>query len=215
MHIPDGFLAPRVWGTLDGVSVCFVALGLHRVSRELEEKAIPLMGVLAAFVFAAQMINLPMAGGTSAHFLGGALLGALLGPWAGLIVLTMVLMVQCFVFQDGGVAALGANIFNMGIIGSWGSAFLYRGFRRFFRGPRGLFWSGFWTAWSSIVLSAVSCAFLLSLSGVASWPLGLGLIGGVHSLIGVLEGVVTGTVLESISRTRPDLLKRAGSCGDR
>src|SRR5439155_27224236 len=126
MHIPDGFLTPPVWGTLHIVSGAFVAAGLRQVGRHVEEKAFPLMGVLSAFVFAAQMVNLPIAGGTSAHFLGAALVGILLGPWAGLTVMTVVLVVQCFLFQDGGVAALGANVFNMGVIGSFGSHFLYR-----------------------------------------------------------------------------------------
>src|SRR5947207_1896771 len=99
MHIPDGFLAPRVWVALDAVSGSFVALAVRRVTAAFEEKAVPLMGVLAAFVFAGQMINIPVAGGTSGHFLGGALVGALLGPWAGLMVMTVVLLVQCLVFQ--------------------------------------------------------------------------------------------------------------------
>ena len=127
MHIPDGFLAPSVWGTLDIVSGSFLVVALRRVGRQVEEKTIPLMGVLSAFVFAAQMINLPIAGGTSAHFLGAALLGILLGPWSGLTIMTVVLVVQCFLFQDGGVAALGANIFDMGVIGSLGSYYLYQG----------------------------------------------------------------------------------------
>src|SRR5689334_13939463 len=115
MHIPDGFLSPPVWGTFDAVSGCCVLFAIRQVGRRLEEKAIPLLGVLSAFVFAAQLINLPVAGGTSAHFLGAALVGILLGPWAGLTIMTVVLLVQCFLFQDGGVAALGANIFDMGI----------------------------------------------------------------------------------------------------
>src|SRR5438105_2307418 len=126
MHIPDGFLAPRVWVSLDIVSGAFVAVGLRRVSAAFEEKAVPLMGVLAAFVFAGQMINIPVAGGTSGHFLGGALAGALLGPWAGLMVMSGVLLAQCLLFQDGGVAALGANIFNMGVLGAMGGTIFYR-----------------------------------------------------------------------------------------
>src|ERR1700722_18042805 len=101
MHIPDGFLSPPVWGTMDVVSGGFLISALRQVGHRMEEKAIPLMGVLAAFVFAAQMINLPIAGGTSAHLLGGAMVGILLGPWTGLILITLVLLVQCFLFQDG------------------------------------------------------------------------------------------------------------------
>lgn len=206
MHIPDGFLDPRLWGPLDALSGAFVAVGLRRVSAALEDKAVPLMGVLSAFIFAAQMINVPVAGGTSAHLLGGTLAGALLGPWRGLIVISVVLMVQCLLFQDGGLAALGANIVNMGILGAMGGALLYRLGRKVL-GHRAIFWSGFWAAWLATVLSAAGCAAQLCLSHVISWPLGLSVIVGTHVLLGLLEGIVTGTVLEALSRTRPDLLE--------
>ena len=208
MHIPDGFLTPRVWGGMDVVSGAFVAAALRRVGRGVEEKAIPLMGVLAAFVFAAQMINLPIAGGTSAHFLGAALVGILLGPWAGLTVITVVLLVQCFLFQDGGVAALGANIFDMGVIGSLGSGYLYQALAGSGKNPRSIFWSGFWAAWTTVLLSSVSCAAMLAASKVVSWKVGLSVIGGVHAVLGFLEGLVTGTILQAIARSRPDLFDR-------
>jgi len=208
MHIPDGFLSPPVWGAMDIVSGSFLVLSLRRVARRVEERAIPLMGVLSAFVFAAQMINLPIAGGTSAHFLGAALVGILLGPCAGLTVIVVVLFVQCFLFQDGGVAALGANVFDMGVIGSSGSYFVYRLFSRMKKGPQAVFWSGFWTAWVTVFLSSLCCAGMLVLSHVVSWKVGLSVIGGVHALIGLLEGVVTGTILQAISRSRPDLFNR-------
>jgi cobalt/nickel transport system permease protein len=207
MHIPDGFLTPRVWGSLDIVSGAFVAVGLRRTSETLQERSIPMMGVLSAFVFAAQMLNLPVAGGTSGHFLGGALVGILLGPWIGLIVMAVILVVQCFLFQDGGVAALGANIFNMGFLGSFVSAYIYRGLLPLMRGSRPRFWAGFATAWITIVLSSLSCAGELAISGVISWGMGLSIIGGVHVVLGLLEGFLTGTVLESLAKTRPDLLK--------
>ena len=205
MHIPDGFLDPRVWGPFDLISGSFVVIGLRRVSATLEEKAVPLMGVLAAFVFAAQMINIPVAGGISGHFLGGALAGSLLGPWPGLIVMSVVLMVQCFLFQDGGAAALGANIFNMGVLGAMGGAFLYRLGRRGIRGRRPIFWSGLWAGWMAMILSACSCAAQLCLSRVVAWSVGLSVIVGTHVLLGFLEGFLTGTVLESLWKIRPDL----------
>jgi len=207
MHIPDGFLTPSIWGSLDILSGSFLAVGLRKVSHHLEERAIPLMGVLAAFVFAAQMINLPIGGGTSAHFLGGTLVGILLGPWAGLVLLAVVLIVQCFLFQDGGVAALGANIFNMGIIGSLLSAYLYRGLVRGLKIKSPMFWSGFLASWVSISFSAIACTAELASSRVISWRVGLYIIVGTHFLLGFLEGLVTGTILESLVRTRPDLLK--------
>lgn len=208
MHIPDGFLSPPVWGTLDVVSGSLLVFGLNRVGKRVEERAIPLMGVLSAFVFAAQMINLPIAGGTSAHFLGAALVGILLGPWSGLTVIAAVLVVQCFLFQDGGVAALGANVFDMGVIGSLGSYFLFQLLSRVKRGPRAVFWAGFWTAWLTVILSSTSCATMLVISRVVSWKMGLWVICGIHAVLGLLEGVVTGTVLQAMARSRPDLLER-------
>jgi cobalt/nickel transport system permease protein len=207
MHIPDGFLDPRVWVSLDVVSGSFVAVALRRVSTTFEEKAVPLMGVVAAFIFAGQMINIPVAGGTSGHFLGGALAGALLGPWAGLMILTVVLIVQCFLFQDGGVAALGANIFNMGIIGAMLGAIIYRAFLPVFKGPRRLFWAGAVAGWLTMVLSAASCASQLAVSRVVGWSTGLSIIVGVHAIMGLLEGLVTGSVLSSLSQSRPDLFR--------
>ncbi len=208
MHIPDGFLSPPVWGTLDIVSGSFLVGALRQVGRRVEERAVPLMGVLAAFVFAAQMINLPIAGGVSGHFLGGALVAILLGPWSGLVLMSTVLIVQCFLLQDGGIAALGANVWNMGILGSFGAYWVARGIRALVRPPRALFWSGFLAAWSTIVISSLSCASMLSLSHVVPWRVSLSLLGGVHAVLGILEGLVTGTVLVSITKIRPDLLDR-------
>ncbi len=208
MHIPDGFLSPPVWGVFDVVSGSFLVCALRHVGRRVEEKAVPLMGVLAAFVFAAQMVNLPIAGGVSGHFLGGALAAILLGPWSGVVLMSTVLIVQCLLLQDGGIAALGANIMNMGILGSFGAYWVARGIRAWVRPSQALFWSGFLAAWSTIVLSSLSCASMLSLSNVVPWRVSLSLLGGVHAILGILEGFVTGTILVSISRIRPDLLDR-------
>lgn len=207
MHIPDGFLTPRVWVTLDVVSGSFLALGLRRVTATFEEKTIPLMGVLAAFVFAGQMLNIPVAGGTSGHFLGGGLVGALLGPWGGLVVMSVVLMAQCFLFQDGGVAALGANIFNMAVLGAMGGAFLYRAAMLGNHSPKRVFWCGFLAGSVSMLISAISCTVQLVLSHVVSWSAGLSLIVGIHLILGLLEGLVTGSVLQAVSTSRPDLIR--------
>jgi cobalt/nickel transport system permease protein len=123
--------------------------------------------------------------------------------------MTTVLVVQCFLLQNGGLAALGANIMNMGILGSFGAYWIARGLQKLFPSRRGLFWSGFLSAWSTIVLSSLSCASMLSLSGVVPWKLSLSLLGGVHCAIGILEGVATGTILTSMAKVRPDLLERA------
>jgi cobalt/nickel transport system permease protein len=209
MHIPDGFLTPSVWGTMDLLSGSLVVVGLRQLGSRVEERAIPLMGVLSAFVFAAQMINLPVAGGTSAHFLGGALVGILAGPWSGLIIMTVVLVVQSLLFQDGGVAALGANIFDMAVIGSFGAFYAARALGSVLQGPRRLFWQGFLSSSITVAVSALSCATMLALSGSVSWKVGLLFIGGTNVFLGILEGLVTGTVLEATAKVRPDLLARA------
>src|SRR4029077_16067991 len=112
MHIPDGFLSMPVWGTLDVVSAPAVAWVARRAQRDRKDHRIPLLGVMGAFVFAAQMINFPVGPGTSGHLVGGALLAIVLGPAAAALVMTAILVLQALVFQDGGVLALGANVFN-------------------------------------------------------------------------------------------------------
>ena len=118
MHIPDGFLTTEVALACAVPAAVAVGIGLKRANVELDERRVPLLGVTAAFVFAAQMLNFPVAGGTSGHFLGAALAAILLGPWLACLVLAVVLGVQAFVFADGGITALGANVLNMGVIGA-------------------------------------------------------------------------------------------------
>jgi cobalt/nickel transport system permease protein len=117
MHVPDGFLSPEVAVACAIPAAAAVGYGLRRAERELDDRRAPLLGVTAAFVFAAQMLNFPVAGGTSGHFLGAALAAVLLGPWLAGVVLSVVLVVQAFLFADGGVTALGANVLNMGVLG--------------------------------------------------------------------------------------------------
>src|SRR4030042_1013914 len=117
MHIPDGFLSPAVSILLWGISALVIAYALRRVNRDLGERQVPMMGVLAAAIFAGQMLNFTVAGGTSGHLMGAALATILLGPWAAILVMTTVVGVQALIFQDGGLLALGANIFNMGLVG--------------------------------------------------------------------------------------------------
>src|SRR3974390_926025 len=126
MHIPDGFLSTRVWTALDVVAIPATGWLARRAQNEVEESRIPLLGVMGAFVFAAQMINFPVAPGTSNHLVGGALLAFALGPWASSLVMTAILAIQAFVFQDGGIMALGANTLNMAIAGVWAAWIPYR-----------------------------------------------------------------------------------------
>ena len=118
MHIPDGFLSPEVALACAVPAAAAVTYGVRRAGVELDERRVPLLGVTAAFVFAAQMLNFPVAGGTSGHFLGAALAAILLGPWLACLVMAVVLFAQAFVFADGGITALGANVLNMGVLGA-------------------------------------------------------------------------------------------------
>ncbi len=188
------------------VSAGGVGCAARMTKRSIGDKHVPLMGVTAAFVFAAQMVNFPVAGGTSGHFMGAALAAILLGPWCGLLVMSSVLAVQCLMFSDGGLTALGANVFNMGIVGSFGGYSLAALAGRFFGGPAGRF-AAFSGAWASIVLAACACALELAFSGAAALKVVLPAMAGVHAVIGVGEGVVTVLVLESVARLRPDLLR--------
>lgn len=206
MHIPDGFLDTKTWVTLDAVAVGAVALALGKTRRIMGEKQIPLLGVLAAFIFAAQMINFPVAGGTSGHFMGAVLAAILLGPWSAALVMTVVLIVQCLVFQDGGITALGANTINMGVIGGVVGYYLYRVLTAIGGGKRFRPVAVFCAAWLSIVLAASACAVELAVSGTVPIGAALPAMAGVHALIGIGEGIITALVVGFVSRVRPDLL---------
>lgn len=207
MHIPDGFLDTKTWVTLGIVSGGVVGLAIKKISKKIGEKHVPLMGMVAAFIFAAQMLNFPVAGGTSGHFVGGVLAAILLGPLSGILIMTIVLMVQCLVFQDGGLTALGANVFNMGLIGAVAGYYLYFGLSKIITGKRGIFISAFIASWISIVLAASVCAIELAVSGTVPLGVALPVMAGVHALIGIGEGLITVVVLGFVFKLRPDLLK--------
>ncbi len=208
LHIPDGFLSLPVSLFTWIASLVLITLSLKRVEAEYQERAVPLMGVSAAFIFAAQMINFPIPGGTSGHLVGGTLAGILLGPWAGTLVVAVVFIVQAVFFQDGGLTVLGANIFNMGLIGTFGGYYLYRSIR-FSVGRnhwRGMLIGTSVAAWLSVVVGAIATAVELGLSGTV--PLGIALVAMVfwHLLIGIGEALITVGAVSMVWRSRPDLL---------
>ena len=206
MHIPDGFLSTPVWVAAGAVSAAAVAVGVARVGKNMEEKQVPLMGVVGAFIFAAQMVNFPIASGTSGHLGGGVLAALLLGPWAGTLIMTAILIVQAFLFQDGGITALGANVLNMGVLGSLLGFAVYRFLRRLLAGTRGALISAFITAWLIVVLSASLAAVEIALSGTVPLRLVLPAMAGVHALIGIVEGLITAAALAFLLRVRRDLV---------
>jgi cobalt/nickel transport system permease protein len=212
MHIPDGFLAPEVAAVCAVPAVSAVGYGLRRASRELDERRVPLLGVTAAFVFAVQMLNFPVAGGTSGHFLGAALAAILLGPWMACLVMSVVLVTQSFVFADGGVTALGANVLNMGVIGALlvGGLIVLaqRVLGRVGMVSRGVFLAVAGVgAWLAVVAGALACSVELAVSGTV--PLGtvLPAMLGVHVLIGIGEAVITVAAVSAVLSTRPDVVK--------
>ncbi len=207
MHIPDGFLDVKTAVASSALAVTGVGAALWQAKRSLPARRVPLLGVTAAFIFAAQMLNFPVAGGTSGHLVGGVLAAVLLGPGAAIIVLTTVLLVQCFLFSDGGVTALGANIFNMGLIDVVAGYIIYRGVRRLVEGQRGLVLAAAFAGWCATVLASGCCAGELAWSGKVSWRLVFPAMTGVHMLIGIGEGAITALVLLAIVRVRPELVE--------
>jgi len=208
MHIPDGFLNAATVATTAAVSAGGIGGAVRIVGKKLKEKQVPMMGILAAFIFAAQMLNFPVAGGTSGHVIGAALAAILLGPWAAVLIMSCVLIAQSLIFQDGGLLALGANIFNMGIVASFSAYYVYKlinwlaGANR-----RGALIGGFVAAWFSVFLASIFCAIELALSGSSPFAVVLPAMAGVHALIGIGEGLITGAVLVLVMATRADLLQ--------
>jgi cobalt/nickel transport system permease protein len=209
MHIPDGFIDAKTAVTTAVLSVAGVGLALRQVRRELPPRRVPLLGLGAAFLFAAQMLNFPVAGGTSGHLLGGTLIAALLGPAAAVVVLTTVLIVQCFLFADGGVSALGANLFNMALVGTVGGWAVFRVVSRCLPGGRGQIAAVAFAGWCSVLLASLTCAGQLAWSGTVAWSVGFTAMAGIHILIGLGEGLISALVFLAIARTRPDLVAGA------
>ena len=204
LHIPDGFLSLPVALFFWAISAVLIYIAVRRTQGQLDERQIPLMGVMAAFIFAAQMINFPVAGGTSGHLLGGVLAAVTLGPWAGMLVMTSVIGVQALLFQDGGLLVMGANIFNMGLLTALIGFGLDRGVIGRGAGVR-LAVAGI-AAWLSVMAGALSTSLQLWLSGTALLGIVVPAMLGVHALIGLGEAAITVAALAFIFRTRPDLL---------
>jgi cobalt/nickel transport system permease protein len=205
VHIPDGFLSTPVWATLDAAAAPAVAYIARRAQRGFEEATVPLLGVLGAFVFAAQMINFPVGPGTTGHLVGGALLAVTLGPAAAGVVMTAILAIQALVFQDGGILALGANAINMAVLGVLAGYLPFRlwggtGWRKF---------SIFAGGALSVVVSAVLALSELMLSGVRIPGSLLGVSLALFVVSAILEGAITLAVVEALERIQPKAVRQA------
>jgi cobalt/nickel transport system permease protein len=206
LHAPDGFLSVPIAAVMWIATLVVLAYSVRQTNRTLDERSIPLMGVMAAFIFAAQMFNFQVVGGTSGHLLGGVLAAVLLGPWAGTLVMASVVTVQALVFQDGGLVVLGANIFNMGVIGTLGGYGVYRLLCGLMGGEeRARIPAAGIAAWFAVVAGATAIAIELALSGTTELLVALPTMVGIHSLIGIGEAIITMAALAFIAVTRADL----------
>ncbi len=208
MHLPDGFLDAKTALLSSGVAAAGVGIALRQVRAALEPRQMPMLGLGAAFVFAAQMLNFPIVGGTSGHLVGGVLAAILLGPSAAVLVMTCVLMVQCLMFADGGLMALGANVFNMAIVNVCGGYFVFRLVKSIIRMEqhRATVFAAAFAGWFGTVLASVVCAGELALSKTAPWSIAFPAMAYVHMIIGAGEGLATGLIILAVLRARPQLV---------
>lgn len=207
MHVPDGFLDPKTAVATGVLAAAGVGLALRVTRRTLPSSRVALIGVAAAFVFAAQMLNFPVAGGTSGHLVGAVLAAVLLGPSAAVLAMTSVLTLQCFLFADGGVTALGANLFNMAVLAPTVGYAAYRLTSRAMGGTlRARLVGTAFGAWLATTAAAVACAGELAFSGAVPWAAVFPAMTGVHMLIGAGEAVITTLVIAAVARSRPELL---------
>jgi cobalamin biosynthesis protein CbiM len=205
MHIPDGFLDVQTSVIFTGLSAAGVAVALKGARSQLDEKTAPLAGLTAVFIFAVQMLNFPVAAGTSGHLIGGALAAILVGPWAATLALTIVLLMQAFLFADGGLTALGASTFNMSIVGVWtgyGAFLLVR--KKKASIPVAAAIGGF----ISVPMAAISFTLQYAMGATATYSTTtvLGAMVGTHTLIGIGEGLITGLTVSAVIASRSDLV---------
>jgi cobalt/nickel transport system permease protein len=209
MHAPDGFLDATTAIATGAISVGAVAVALRRSREELSEQQVPIAGLAAAFVFAAQMVNFPIAAGTTGHLLGGALAAVLLGPSVGLLVVTVVVLVQALVFADGGLTALGYNVLNMAVVTSLGGWATFRLARRIVpRSVTGVAIAAGVAGFVSVLLSAMAFSLQWLFGATVAVPFDrvFTAMVGVHTLIGIGEGVITGLTVAAVVAARPDLV---------
>jgi cobalt/nickel transport system permease protein len=212
VHIPDGFINAPTSLAAGAAAAGGVGVSLRRAARTLQEKQAPLAGLVAAYIFAVQMLNFPVAAGTSGHLLGGLLAAVLVGPWAGALCVAVVLTVQALLFADGGLSALGLNIVNMALVTTWGGYAVFRLLRRALPATRSsVTVSAGVAAGVSVVLASLAFVAEYALGGTGGAPLGtvFGAMVGVHTLIGIGEGVITALTVGVVLGVRPDLVHGA------
>ena len=209
MHLSDGVLNAPTSLLFGGVAVVGVAIAAAGARRDLDDRTAPMAGLVAAFVFATQMLNFPVLPGVSGHLLGGALAAILVGPWTGALCITIVLILQSLVFADGGLTALGANLTNMALIGTAAGYLVALALKPLAaRGRTGLLGVAFVAAFCTTVIASLGFVLEFALGGDAAFSVGgvAGTIVGVHCLIGIGEGVITALTVAAVAAVRPDLV---------
>ncbi len=206
MHIPDGFLDLPLAAVMYVLSIAVLGYSAYRLREGLP----PLFGIVAAAIFAAQMLNWPIPGGTSAHFVGGGLAAILLGPYAGALAMAVVLTIQCLVFADGGITALGANIWNMAVVNVFVGYFAYKALERYNRN-----FAAFVAGWLGITLAAIFAGIEIGVSKSVIYGLSITVpvMGLWHALLGIIEGIITAGVVSYVASARPDVLERKAPAG--
>ena len=208
MHIPDGFINATTSVGAGAVAAGGIGVSLRRAAHTLQDRQAPLAGLVAAYIFAVQMINFPVAAGTSGHLLGGVLAAVLVGPWAGAICVAVVLVVQSL-FADGGLTALGLNITNMAVVGVFGGWAIFRLLRLVLPASRtSMVAASGIAAGISVVLAAAAFVLEYAIGGTGGAPIGtvLAAMVGVHTLIGIGEGIITALTVGVVLGVRPDLV---------
>jgi cobalt/nickel transport system permease protein len=214
LHIPDGFINAPVSLISLAIAAFFIYLALRGAKNQLDEKVAPLAGLAAVFIFAMQMINFPVAAGTSGHLIGGALAAILIGPWAGVLAVTVVLFVQALFFADGGLIALGLNVINLSVIATLGSWYIFKLLQKIFPKNRiGFLTATAIAAYISVPLGAVGFSIQFAIGGTAAIELSKVLIAmlGVHAVIGIGEAIITVLTVSAVLSVRRDLVYAAAS----
>jgi cobalt/nickel transport system permease protein len=209
MHIPDGFIDASTSLGAGAVAAGGIGASLRRAGQVLDERQVPLAGLAAAFVFAAQLLNFPVAAGTSGHVLGGVLAVVLVGPAVGAVCVAVVLLVQALLFADGGLTALGLNVLNMALVGALGGHVLFRGLRAVLpRRPTSVVVASGIAAGLAVVLASIAFTVEYAIGGTAGVSVGAvaGAMVSVHTLIGIGEGVITAMTVSAVLAARPDLV---------
>lgn len=208
MHIPDGFVSGRVNTVTAVAAIAAIAIAVRKTKVEVKERPylVPFIALISAFIFAAQMLNFPVAYGTSGHFLGSALACFLFGPWNAILIMSLVLVIQAVGFQDGGLTALGSNIFNMGIIGVGVSKIVMDIMAKVSRKKSTYILAAGIAGWLSVVSASIACALELAISGTSNINLVLPAMAGIHALIGIGEALITVAVLNIVIAARSDII---------